>query len=285
VRVDAVDEHFEQCNDDAATELTDLFDDSPAVERLLDTITEAFADLEATGLEMRRTDGEWYVSPTATVTEAFLALLRALDRSELDAIIELAPAAAEEFADVLFGGMFGYPGDLFEDYGDDYATEDYGDDYATEYSDDSSVGAAPEPADGGEVAVAEPSDEYPTELIDACYAEDDPDLAAVCFQSFVASGQLELWLVPIELRFPECGYTGAWRGGHYQLPDAEFIAAAEAARPCFFDLVEQGVVDEYELPAEISSLECFEGRNWYTVYDDPDYDDRYFACLAGAIDE
>jgi hypothetical protein len=234
--------------------------------------------------------------------------LRALDRSELDAIIELAPAAAEEFTEVLFGEMFGYPGDLFDDYGDDYgaAADDYDSDeyideysddsgieysddagieYSDEYTDDSSAGAAEETVGSGDVAVAEPSDEYPTELIDACYAEEDPDLASACFQSFVASGQLELWLVPIELRFPECGYTGAWLGGHYQLPDAEFIAAAEAARPCFLDLVEQGIVDEYELPAEISSLECFEGRNWYTVYDDPDYDDRYFACLAGDTGE
>ena len=59
----------------------------------------------------------------------------------------------------------------------------------------------------------------------------------------------------------------------------EFIAAAEAARPCFLDLVEQGEVSEYELPTEISHLECFEGRNWYNVFDDPDYDERYFACL------
>ncbi len=34
-----------------------------------------------------------------------------------------------------------------------------------------------------------------------------------------------------------------------------------------------------ELPTEIAKLECFEGRNWYNVFNDPAYDERYYACV------
>ncbi len=77
----------------------------PELERFIETLTEAFADIEPVGLELRRTDGLWYVSPISTVTEGILAVLRALDRGELDAIIEQAPAAGEAFGDAIFGGL------------------------------------------------------------------------------------------------------------------------------------------------------------------------------------
>jgi hypothetical protein len=91
-------------------------------------------------------------------------------------------------------------------------------------------------------------------------------------------------MVPVELRFPECGYGEIrWSGALYSLPDAEFIAAVEAARPCFLALVESGQIQDYELPSEIANLECFEGRNWYNVFDDPEYDARYYACVEAAF--
>ena len=56
------------------------------------------------------------------------------------------------------------------------------------------------------------------------------------------------------------------------MSDADFVAAVEAARPCFLALVAAGTIDQYELPTEIAHLECFEGRNWYNVFDDTEYD-------------
>ena len=112
-----------------------------------------------------------------------------------------------------------------------------------------------------------------------CYSEIEPADATDCFATVSAAGGPDLPMMPIQLRFPECGYIQSWDNDFYQLPDAEFIGAAEAARPCFLDLVAQGAVDEWELPPEIADLECFEGRNWYQVLDDPDYDARYYECL------
>ena len=74
----------------------------------------------------------------------------------------------------------------------------------------------------------------------------------------------------------------SWKGALYSMSDADFVAAVEAVRPCFLALVEAGTIEEYELPSEIAHLECFEGRNWYNVFDDPEFDTRYYACLDAA---
>ena len=63
-----------------------FLDDAPETERLLEIVTEAFADMEETGLELRRTDGLWYVSPTTTMTEAVLNVLRALDTGLIESV-------------------------------------------------------------------------------------------------------------------------------------------------------------------------------------------------------
>ena len=49
-------------------------------------------------------------------------------------------------------------------------------------------------------------------------------------------------------------------------------------------LVAAGTLDQYEVPTEIAHLECFEGRNWYNTFDDPEYDQRYYDCLAASGD-
>ena len=258
-RVEVAAESLEQCEDATFEDVDGLLDDVPELERLIETVTEAFADIEEVGIEMRRSGGLWYVSPTATVTEGFLAFLRALDRSELDAIIEQAPAAGKEFADAIFGGLDGLPGNFVTD------SDLLGDDFTV-------VDEAPgSDSDLGQSAAWED-----------CYAVTDPAVATDCFEAAVAEGDIDDSFIPLTLRFPECGYTEAWGTGFYSLGDDEFIAAAEAARPCFLDLVERDVVSVWELPTEIRHLDCFEGRNWYNVFDDPEYDERYFACLDAA---
>ena len=88
-------------------------------------------------------------------------------------------------------------------------------------------------------------------------------------QGYVATGEIDETFIPIALRFPECGYAETrWSGDLYSMSDADFVAAVEAARPCFLALVAAGTIDEYELPTEIAHLECFEGRNWYNMFDD-----------------
>ena len=76
-------ESAETCLDPEATssmeEMTGV-DVPESVEAFVTAFTEAFSDMEAVGLEVRERDGQWYVSPIATGSEAMLAVLRALDR-------------------------------------------------------------------------------------------------------------------------------------------------------------------------------------------------------------
>lgn len=259
-------ETFEQCGDGLGN-ADELFDEMPAVSDLVDTITDAFADIEPVGLELRRHDGLWYVSVTNTVSESFLAVLRALDRQELDAIIAAGVDAFEQAFEMTFDDLAG--GLVVDDSVDDLfgdleiiADEDLGFDV------------------GGDVGdVGEVDDGYYL-----CYDEAGAAEAAACFESFVASGDMDASLIPVELRFQECGYAEiSWTGELYQLSDEDFIAAATSAQSCFLDLVESGQVEAWELPSEITNLECFEGRNWYNVFDDPDYDERYYECVSVAL--
>jgi hypothetical protein len=227
-------------------------------------------DIEPTGIEMRQHGGEWFVSPTATYTEAMLNVLRALTRTELDDIIEKGRAASEVFFDELFGGLYG---------------TDYGDGSSMCAADDESCGfteySSGELSFDDSFVVDEGSAAAPVDYTE-CYNQLDPAAATECFNRYVANGDIDQSYLPVELRFPECGYQGNWGGQAQSLPDADFIAAAEAARPCFLDLVDQGLIEDWQLPNEITHLECFEGRNWYNTFDDPAYDERYYACLEGA---
>jgi hypothetical protein len=270
------DETFEVCAGDTSSipGVDEYLADAPAVKAFIDSLGRALSDMQPIGIEMRQYEGAWFVSPTATQTEAILAVLRALDRQEIDELIELFEPAAEEFFGAIFGG-FGefeeYPTDYSSDYSDDDSMfeDSVEDSMFEEYSSDSFgelSGESAEPA-GWE----------------SCYNEVEAADAVACYQAYVDSGEIDASFIPVVLRFPECGYADvAWGGDLYSMSDSEFIAAVEAARPCFLALVDAGAIQRYELPPEVAHLECFEGRNWYNTYDDPEYDQRYYDCVAAA---
>jgi hypothetical protein len=188
-----------------------------------------------------------------------LKVLRALDRQELDDIIDAAEPAIESIVDGFFG------------VSEDFSSSDF----------DLAV-----PVDPGS-AIDQPGDQPDVPELGwlDCY-EFDVDEATECFQSYVATGEITDAEVPVVLRHPECGYADVgWGGALYGLSDEQFTARAEAARGCFLDLADAGLIDQWELPDEIVYFECFEGRNWYQVFDDPEYDLRFDACRNGAVGE
>ena len=86
--------------------------------------------------------------------------------------------------------------------------------------------------------------------------------------------------MPISLSAPECGLTELlWSGDVYGLSDDEFTAVMSEAVPCFDALVADGY-DEWLVPYEVDKIDCFEGRNPYSVFDE-EYDDRVFDCAFG----
>jgi hypothetical protein len=266
VRAEFDGETFEECGASSDEQLESLFADAPAIEAFTTSVEEAFADLEPTGLELRERDGAWYVSPFATLTEAILAAMRALDRTELDTLVTDGTAAAEELFDVFLGG-FGFDQEfVFEDdaFGDDGSADDA-------FGDDGSADDA-----FGDDDEAEPG----LTAWDECHAEPLAKDAAACFDRYVASGEIDRFSVPASLLHPECGLAEfSWEGGLYSATDAEFAAVLDAAVPCFQALVDGDEIEEWMVPFEVRYATCFEGRNWYTEFDDAAYDERVDACI------
>lgn len=251
-------QRFEQCGDvGSISDVDDVFGDEPEISHLIEVMQSAFSDIEPVGLELRQRDGEWFISPIASGTDAMLAVLGALDRQELDEII----AAFEPALELITDGIFSSIDDL---------------------------------AGSSDFGMAVPDEPFVLDQTDGpedgfgwfdCYELGVVE-ATACFQSFVDTDQISAADVPVVLRHPECGYSEAsWEGSVYQLPDDRFVAVVEGARGCFLDLVDAGHIEEWELPEEILHFECFEGRNWYQVFDDPEYDERFDACRSAAIGE
>ncbi|MGH9134591.1 MAG: hypothetical protein ACRDZZ_11680 [Ilumatobacteraceae bacterium] len=270
----------------------DMLSEGP-VGDLVDVLTEAFADYDQPGITLVRTDGSWYVSPIGTALDQLLAVTNALDRGELDALIEAVPPAADAFLDELFGTGLELDDPFVEDLIDDTIPVD------TAPVDTAPVDTAPldtAPSDTVPVDTA-PSDTVPGVIppvdtvpidtapldtlvanpLDRCWEIVDPGEASTCFQDVVNSGEVEFWQAPIEMLHPECGAADAY-WTFFEMTDADFFAVIDAARPCFLALVESGVYEEGDLPIEYTRPECFEGRNWYQVSDDPEYDQRVIDC-------
>jgi hypothetical protein len=100
-------EEFNTCDlAEGMPNLDEVFDDSEPIRDLLTTLEEAFTEYENPGFIVTEVDGQWYVSPFATGSEQLLAVLRALDRGEVDTIIEQATTAFEESGDELADARF-----------------------------------------------------------------------------------------------------------------------------------------------------------------------------------
>jgi hypothetical protein len=98
--------------------LDEMFGDSEPIRNLLTTVEKTFRDYENPGFVVKQVDGEWYVSPFATGSEQVLAILRALDRGELDAVIDDARTAIEESGEELEDAGFGVENFFSPDDGD-----------------------------------------------------------------------------------------------------------------------------------------------------------------------
>jgi hypothetical protein len=246
---------------DQADQLDDIVGDAPEVAALLEVVQDVFADVELPGVTLVRTDGEWYVSPLGTVLDQILAVSEALDRAEVDRLVETVPGALEALGRAFFGVSGGPP---FDEY-----TDDLTDDVI-----DGPVETVP-----GAVPATVPDETG--DALAPCYEEEDAAAATACFQTVIAAGAADAETVAVEMRYPECGMSEHYWNGYGALGDSEFFALVDAARPCFLALVTNGEVEEWELGYEYTHPECFEGRNWYAVFDEPDYDERFYACVGG----
>ena len=265
--------------------LDDFFgEDSEQVQELIDELGVAFADYENPGFIVKQVDGSWYLSPMATMSEQVLAVIRALDREEIENVGE---RAAELFDDLIRGvpGVPSFPDEFLED---DVVDEP---DTDPPTADTVTPDDQPEPdetmpdftiPDFGTLPEITFPDGDDTEAAAECFAAETATDAVDCYDALVQTGEISPSTVPVFLRAPECGLSDLyWSGELYSLSDAEFIAAVETAAPCFQALVADGTLGEFDLPLELSHPQCLEGRNWYAASDDETYFDRVLDCAYG----
>jgi hypothetical protein len=254
----APDEEINSCDlPNDISRLDQVFTNPEPVQDLLTTFEEVFEGYENPGLIVKKVDGQWYLSPFGTVSEQLLAVVRAVDRDEIERLIE-------EVGDAFDAGV------ADEVFGSTIVEEESG-----------ATGSSIPPDD----SVA-PDDSAPTTAVDdpssVCYVESTGEAASVCFQELIDAGEIEASSVPIYVRFPECGLADVfWSGDYTSLPDAEFTAILEETAPCFQQLVTSGELNEDDLPLELSHPECLEGRNWFTAIEDEVYSDAVFECAFG----
>jgi hypothetical protein len=245
---------------DDLSQLEDLFDDPEPVRRVIDAFRTAFEDYENPGFTVKQVEGKWFLSPIATVAEQLLAVLEAVDREEVEDLI----AAIEEVVESEV----------------ELDTEQLvpGDDLLDDYTNPNDEGATPTTV----VPDTGPVDDSVVESpADQCYSEEEAEAAAECFRRLIDAGDIDPTEVPVYLRAPECGLADvAWTGDYYDLPDAEFVALVEEAAPCFQEKVESGELGPNDLPIELASPECLDGRNWYTATDDDAYYDALIECAS-----
>jgi hypothetical protein len=232
--------------------LDEMFENPEVIQDLLSTLEGAFDDYEDAGLVVERVDGQWYFSPFSTLSENLLAVLRALDRGEIESVIE-------EASDAFDAGL----GDMV--FGQELVTiDEEGEDTSDSLPPDTSVPSTVEDPSG------------------VCYTESTGEAASVCFQELIDAGEIDPSVVPVYVRFPECGLADVfWSGDYTSLPDADFTAIIEETAPCFQQLVASGELDESELPLELSHPQCLDGRNWYTAIEDEEYSDAVYDCAFG----
>lgn len=251
----------EVCSDDVAagSEVPVLDDFGLPTEELTalgETVTEAFSDFEGAGITMTRVDGEWFVSPIGTMTDTMLAVMRALDRQEIDDI----GAAAGEAIDAFFSG---FDGSFDDPFGDD-------------------------PFGSGDDGFDTGPDSF-TAYYQCVEDFDDAVERAQCFTDGIAAGTIDAYFVSPQELFPACGLAEYYENGfadYSSLSDEDFIALYTEAQTCFEGLVASGEIDSsVGVPLPLRDISCYEGRNPEAIVD---VDERFdvqgeiFDCLLAA---
>lgn len=264
--VAAQEERFDSCNlGDQLPQLDEILDNPEPVQDFLDVAQAAFDDYENPGIIVEQVDGQWYLSPMATAAEQFFALSGALDREEIDELVEAGERAVDATLDESLDFDLGVDSDDFLD------------------PSEGPVDTIEEPVETLTTDVPVTEDATATRAADECYGEIEADAAAACFRTLIDAGEIPAESVEIQMRHPECGLAEAfWAGEYYGLPDAEFARLTAAAAPCFQALLASGELNAGDLPYELSHPQCLEGRNWYTAMSDEDdvYVDRFLDCVS-----
>ena len=246
-------------------------DDNNDVKSLIKTVRDAFADIKPVGVTVQNVGGKWFVSPIGTGADAILAVMAALDKGELTDIIDGVKKVSQTLS--VNGGVFGATS------GTDASTSDTTVPAATVPS---STDTSPPDTTVADTTLPDTSvpDTSGARGLEACYQHVDYAAFSACIAAGINDGSIDATFVPAYFRFADCGVGEKYFNGDvYSMSDADFIAFATAAAPCFKKYVDNGTISLYVLPYELSRPECLEGKNWYAATDSA-YFERLGTCVS-----
>ncbi len=118
-----------ELTEDTATLVEVFGSDVEPVQDVLATLEGALADYENPGFIVKQVDGQWYLSPLATVSEQLLAVAGAFDREEIEQLTDDVSAAVDavEGSDIDIGSVFGPDDGDFQSDAETFIEEDDGD--------------------------------------------------------------------------------------------------------------------------------------------------------------
>lgn len=260
--------------------------DTPELQTLIDDVGDAFSDLDLHGVVVDKVDGKWFVSPIGTGAETFLALLRALDRDEIDTLINDGQAAFQSVIDAISSDI---PDDDFPPdttYTDDttydttYTTDTTTDDTATDdtTTDDTATDDTATDETTGTSTFETTNIDTTTYYFDCLY-ELSTEEAAACVQKGIDDGRFSRDEVPAPYQFPDCGLFDYYNGTDiYSDSPEEFQNVIEPKLQCIVDAAAGVGADLTYSSPEFAHPECFVGVNPYNYSGDTDAIGEAYDC-------
>ena len=286
----------EQSDDGALGTMTDQLGlpDTPELKTFFDDLGDAFSDLELHGIVVDKVDGKWYVSPLGTGAEVVLSLLRALDRDEIETLINSGKAAFNSVLDAIFSD---FPTDTFPTDDTVYGTDDTT--YDTTYSTDdtTTVDTSTDDTSTDDTSTDDTSTDntstddttdsstFDTVNIDTttyyfdCLYQLSADEASACIQKGLEDGRFSRDEVPAPYQFPDCGLFEYYNGTDiYSDSPEEFQNVIEPKLQCVVDAAAKADADLTYSSPEFAHPECFVGVNPYNYSGDTDAISEAYDC-------
>lgn len=276
------DGEFDSCtafDADGDSTINDYLDqtgiDNDEVRQVFTDLTEAFSDFSLHGVVVDKVDGKWFVSPIGSGSEAFLSVLRALDRDEIETLIN-------DFSAVFEGGVtmpeIDMPADTIPDTVPDATIPDI---TIPDTVPDDTVTDDTVTDDTATDDTATDDTFSSSSWIDCLFDNTETADITGCVVTGVEAGTYDPTYIPAALLFPECGLAEYYLGFDSSTDDAAtYLATIEPGRQCVVDAAALKGFDLIDGSPEFVHPECFTQDNPYN-YDEPGEVDGY-DCVAAA---
>ena len=286
---------FDSCGGDASTNgsldgyLNDLGTSStPELKKFVQDVRSAFSNFSMHGVVVDKVDGKWFVSPIGTSLTFFLSVLRALDRDEIDTLINDGGDALSSIFNGIFTGRTGTDTSPTDNSTNDtFPTSDTADTTSptqdTSTTDTVTEGTVTEGTvtDGTATAGSTSSTDNTSYWFDCVYGADAKAGAAKCLQAGIDKGDYTAADVPAPFLFPDCGLFDYYAGNDLYSDSAQkFHATVDPATECIVKAAAAAGVDLSVSSSEFARPDCYAGLNPYNFNGDIDAISAAYTCSA-----